>query len=152
MCCEYSPSTDSRRATASRPASPQSQRAQPAWTTARTSPALSTVNARAARSASGAIRPASARTIAAASPARIDCHQLLHFGHGRHTVQGAEARAAHRGGGVRHAQHLIDRLSLKKAVNEAAAKDVTGAGRVDGVDVKGGRPMKLVAGERHRAV
>ena len=37
-CCEYLPSTETRSATASRPASPQSQRAQPARTVAIASP------------------------------------------------------------------------------------------------------------------
>src|SRR3954468_11179407 len=141
MCCEYLPSSVSRSATASRPAICQSHRAHPARTTARTSPARSIISDLVTRAvpAVGACAittvptSAASQTAITTSPMNVGGNKLADLVERRHAVQRAEARAADRGRGIRCSQRLVDRLTLDQRVDESAAEDVAGAGRVERV-------------------
>src|SRR6266851_1414041 len=75
----------------------------------------------------------------------------LHFIHGGHAVEGAEAGATHGGGGVGGAQRLIDRLVVEERVYEAASKDVAGAGGIHGAYVERRLAVEAIAVERDGA-
>ena len=75
-----------------------------------------------------------------APPARESSHTLyfehaLDFAQLGHRVDRAGARAADGGRGVGEAEQILRRVAAQQAVDERAAEDVAGAGRVDGVDV-----------------
>src|SRR6185503_5961807 len=87
---------------------------------------------------------------------RLDPHfargeQLAHFFEVRHAVEGAEPRAADRGGRVRGSQRLLDRLAVDQRVDEAAAEDIAGAGRVERVHAERRLVIEAIVLERHRA-
>src|ERR1043165_1363519 len=69
----------------------------------------------------------------------------------RDAGDGAETRAADGGRGVGEAQRRFKGPAFKIRIDERAAKDIAGAGGVDGVDREGGHPQQAIAVERDGA-